>query len=232
MKKKLFIAGVSLFMIFQSCTNEELSSQSDPQMMKTEINSSSTAGRSASESHTLKGFVANQLAIDAEIKTLLDEEVNINYSAIQAGLGNVKTNEELEQLYRNANVTHAEELVSLYKELSLHTEAFIKSNKDFYSSYNEEDRARLITAEIDSQIGYHEESGIMSKANCHANYVKASNRCMRNYAITMSFAAVSGFVSFGASTVIGAAAATAVMIACNSDADEDYHDCVHAGGTP
>ncbi|GAB0155366.1 hypothetical protein CHRYSEOSP005_06270 [Chryseobacterium sp. Alg-005] len=230
MKKKLFVAGACLLLVFQSCNNEELS-QGNTQMMKTETSGDAIMGRAAAESQTLQGFVANQLAIDAEIKAILDSETNVDYSMIQAGLEKVQTTEELEQLYRDANVNRAEELISLYNELNLHSEAFIKSNPDFYSNNTEEVRTKLITAEIDAQIGYSDDSAMM-KANCHANFVKASKRCMRNYAITMSFAAVSGFISFGASTVVGAAAATAVMIACNADADEDYHDCVQDGGTP
>ena len=225
MKKNLFVTGMLFLQIFQSCNNDELSLQN-----VTSTTEKSNTSRLAFDSKTLSGFVSNQLILQAQVKELLVVEKNVDYSMIQSGLQNVKTIEDIHLLYKNANITHGEELISLYKEMSLNAETFIKNNSDFYSKYNKEERLEIITKEIDSQLRY--DDGLSSKVDCHTNFVKASNRCMRNYAISMTGVAVSGFFSFGVGTVVGGAVATTMMVACNSDADSDYHDCVKGGGQP
>lgn len=232
MRKKLFATGVFLLLVFQSCNNnEELSYQDNAQMIKVETSGDAVFAKLAAESQTLQGFVANEIAIAAQIKTLLDNEVNVNYSMIQTGIGNVKTVEELELLYRNANVSHAVELISLYEELSLNTQTFINSNPEFYSLYTEEERTEFINNEIDTQLEYNEAS-VFAKTNCHANFVKASKRCMKKFAMEVGLAAIGGIFTGGTTAVIGSGVATVNMIMCNADADEDYHDCVHEGGQP
>jgi len=229
MRKKLLLIGViSLLSISQSCSNsEELSSKNTSQVEKT----NGMSNRMMSNSKSLSGYVSDILSIQTEIKSILDNESNANFSMIQSGIENVKTVEDLKLLYRNANVIHVEELISLYTEMSQSSETFIKSNSEFYTNFNEEKRKQIIYNEIDTQLGYNEFSET-ARTNCHANFTKASGRCMRNYAIAMTGVAVSGFFSFGVGTVVGGAVATTMMIMCNSDADADYHDCVHDGGQP
>ncbi|RKT01123.1 hypothetical protein [Chryseobacterium defluvii] len=232
MRKKLFVAGACMLLAFQSCNNnDELSGQDHSTITKTETTNQSSVSRVTSDSQSLSGYVSNQIATQTEIKNLLDNETNVDYSAIQAGLQNIQTIEELELLYKNANVVRAEELVSLYEELNSNTEIFINSNRDFYANYSEEDRLRLLSAEIDSQLSYND-SETFARTNCHANFVKASKRCMKKFAMEVGLAAIGGIFTGGTTAVIGSGIATVNMIMCNADADEDYHDCVHEGGQP
>lgn len=231
MKTKLSIAGVLFLLAFQSCDNrasEELSSQNGT--IKVSSSKGNNLARLSFDSKSLSGYISNQLALQLEVKNLLDNEKNVDYSLIQSELQNVETIEQLELLYKNANILHGEELISLYNEMNSNSEIFINNNKDFYTKYTQDQRSTLIIEEIDRQLGY--DDNLAARVNCHANFVKASNRCMRNYAISMTGVAVSGFFSFGVSTVVGGAVATTMMVMCNSDADEDYHDCVKGGGQP
>lgn len=230
MRKKLFVVGVlSLLSIFQSCNNgEEISNEKNSSVEKT---ASSYSSRLTSDSKTLSGYVTNILATQTEIKSILDSENNANFAMIQSGMQNVKTVEDLELLYRNANVTHIEELISLYESMGNNSEIFINNNPDFYSNYTEKNRSELIINEIDIQLGY-TEGDLQARTNCHNNYVKGNKRCLRNFAITMTGVAVSGFFSFGVSTVVGGAVGTIMLQACVHDTEIDYSDCVKDGGTP
>ena len=231
MRKKLFVVGVlSLLSIFQSCNNgEEISNEKNSSVEKT---ASSYSSRLTSDSKTLSGYVANILATQTEIKSILDSESNANFAMIQSGMQNVKTIEDLELLYRNANITHIEELISLYKNISTDSETFSKSNPEFYSRYTDEERLNLLTQEIDSQLGYSEAEGLSARTNCHAVFMKATRRCMRNYAIEIAGSVAVGVFTGGIGGGIAAGIATVHMIACNGDADIDYHDCVEEGGQP
>lgn len=231
MRKKLLVIGIlSLLSIFQSCNNDGELSTNDNNSSITET-TNSYGSRLASDSKTLSGYITNILSIQTEIISILDSESNANFAMIQSGMQNVKTVKDLELLYRNANVTHIEELISLYETMGSNSETFIKSNPDFYSNYTEEKRSELMISEIDNQLGYIDDD-LQARTNCHNNYVKANNRCLRNFAITMTGVAVSGFFSFGVSTVVGGAAATIMVQFCVHDAEIDYSDCVHDGGTP
>lgn len=232
MKKKLFVAGMLFLLTFQSCSNnDELTGQESGAKIEKSNISNRLNARSA-DSKSLSGFIANQLSIEAEIKDLLDNESKVDYSGIQLGLDKIRTIEELQSLLKSSNIVEAEKLILLYQEMDSNNEMFINSNPEFYSKYNEEERQKILTAEIDSRLGYNEETGALAKTNCQANFTKASNRCMRTYAIAMAGVAVSGFFSLGVGTAVGGTVATIAMIACNSDAEDDYHDCVKDGGQP
>lgn len=220
MKKQLFIAGMLFLLVAQSCSsNDELSSQNDQQ--KKEMDN-----RLTSDSKTLSGYIKNQLTISTKIKDLLDQEKGADFSMIQTGLEKVKTVDDLKMLYKNANVKNIDQLITLYQELNSNTQTFVGNNPDFYSKYKEEERLSLLTNEIDSQLDASNIFGT-ARANCQGNFATASKRCMRNYLMSMTVAVVGGTISFGAGAIIAGAAATAVMIACNSDAESDYHTCMN-----
>jgi hypothetical protein len=231
MKKNLFVTGILCLLMFQSCNNTN-DSLIDQEHAKVGNQSSINQSISDSKSLSLSGFIANQILIETKIKDLLDNESKVNYSEIQLGLDKIKTIEELQSLLKNANISEAEQLISLYQQLGSNTEKFINSNPEFYSKYSEEERQNLLITEIDSQLGYDEVLGITAKTNCHANFVKASNRCMKKFVMETGLAVVGGIFTGGTTAVLGGAAATIGLVMCNADADEDYHDCVHEGGQP
>lgn len=229
MRKKLFVAGALFLLVFQSCSSsEDLSTGQDPNMKVTQ-KASLKNGRSSSG--TLANYVSAQLNIQSEIKNILDNEKNADFSLIQSRIDRVKTVEELEKLYKSAKIERSRELISMYEKMRNNSQAFRDSNADFYSKYNEEERGRMLTNEIDQQLGYDENARMANGRNCQAGYVRASNRCMRNYAITMGGAVLVGVFSGGTGAVIGGAVATTNMIVCNSDAETDYRTCVRDGGT-
>ncbi|UZT99962.1 hypothetical protein ODZ84_10515 [Chryseobacterium fluminis] len=164
------------------------------------------------------------MIIETKIKDLLNQEKGANFSMIQAGLEKVKTIDDLKLLYKNANVKNIDQFIALYQEQESNANFFIKNNSEFYSKYSKEERHMLVTEEIDAQLN---QLGTVLKADCQTKFATASRRCMRNYAMSMTVAVVGGAISFGAGAVLAGAAATAVMIACNADAEADYHTCMH-----
>lgn len=228
MRKKLFVAGVLFLLVFQSCSsNEDLSSNRDA-ALKVEGNNSLKNGREGSG--ILSKYVSDQLNIQSEIKSILDNEKNADFSLIQSKIDRVTTVEELESLYKSAKIERSRELISMYEKMRDDSQAFRDSNAGFYSKFTEEERTRMLTNEIDQQLNYNENDGVTGRRNCQAGYVRASNRCMRNYAITMGGAVLVGIFSGGTGAVIGGAVATTNMIVCNSDAETDYRGCVREGG--
>lgn len=230
MRKKLLMAGVLFLLIFQACSsNEDLSTGQNSSTKTIQKNVLRTA---RSDSGTLSDYVSTQLSIQSEIKNLLDNEKDADFSLIQSGIDRVNTVEELESLYNSAKIGRSRELISMYEKMNDNSLAFRESNADFYSKYTEEERTRMLTNEVDLQLNYDESTRMANGKDCQAGFVKASNRCMRNYAITMGGAALVGIFSGGTGAVIGGAVATTNMIVCNSDAETDYRGCVREGGKP
>ncbi|SDL96209.1 hypothetical protein [Chryseobacterium taihuense] len=229
MKKKLTSIGLLLLLSYnQSCSNTNDEIMFDESAKTSQI-INNVKRVSASDSKSLKGYVSNILAINNEIKALIDNDKTANFSYISANIGTVKSLDELQQLYKQANVTHSNDLIQLFQQANTETEIFINSNENFYTNFDEVKRSEMILNEIDNQLGF-EDYGLSARTNCQANFSKQQGRCMRNYAISMTGVAVSGFFSFGVSTVVGGAVATTMMMACIHDSEEDYWDCVHAGG--
>lgn len=232
MKKNLFVVGACLLLMLQSCHNtDDLSGQDT--VVKTESSTKTLSRKGETDNQTLSGYVKNQLAIQAEIKAIMDTEINADISLIQSRINSVQTVAELEALYREAKIERFNDLISLYTNMADNTQAFRNANPEFYSQYTEEKRASILTQEIDLQLNYGEETDLTERIrNCHAEFTSATRRCMRNFAIEVGMSAVGGIFTGGAGAIIGGGAATVHMVVCNSDADSDYHGCVRAGGKP
>lgn len=228
MRKKLFIVGTMFLLVFQSCSsNEDLSTGKDSNADLTQKVSLKN-GKLSSEA--LSNYVSVQLSIQSEIKSILDNEKNANFSVIQSGINRINTVEELEILYKSAKVEHSKELISMYEKLRDNSKSFRDSNSDFYSKYNEGERRKMLTNEIDQQLGYNENGTLTGRRNCHSAFMTASNRCMRDYAIEIGGSVLVGVFTGGVGGVIAGGIATAHMVVCNSDAESDYQGCVRNGG--
>ncbi|WBV58767.1 hypothetical protein PFY10_09935 [Chryseobacterium daecheongense] len=229
MRKKLLMAGVLFLLIFQACSsNEDLSTGQNSSTKTIQKNVLRTA---RSDSGTLSDYVSTQLSIQSEIKNLLDNEKDADFSLIQSGIDRVKTVEELESLYNSAKIGRSRELISLYEKMNDNSLAFRESNADFYSKYTEEERTRMLTNEVDLQLNYKETTDTADRRrNCQSAFVTAGNRCMRNYAIEIGGSVLVGVFTGGVGGVIAGGMATTHMIVCNSDAETDYRSCVRSGG--
>ncbi|MEY8761682.1 hypothetical protein [Chryseobacterium tongliaoense] len=231
MKKNLFVVGACLLLMLQSCHNtDDLSGQDTT--VKTESHSKAFSRLGETNNQTLPDYVKNQLAIQAEIKAILDSEPNADHFLIQSRINSVTTVDELETLYKEAKIVRFNDLISSYTNMADNTQAFRNANQGFYTKYTEEQRKVMLAQEIDLQLSYTEDAGVMARRNCHLEFTSASRRCMRNFVIEVGMSAIGGIFTGGAGAIIGGGAATVHMVVCNSDADSDYHGCVKAGGKP
>ncbi|MBK1897968.1 hypothetical protein [Chryseobacterium paridis] len=221
------MVGALFLLVFQSCSsNEDLSNFQDSSLTVSE--KVSLKSREAS-SRNLSEYVSTQLSIQSDIKDIMDNEKNADFSMIQSEIERIKTSEELEKLYKAAKIVHIKELITLYEKMRDQSQSFRDSNADFYAKYNDDERTRILTNEIDLQLGY---TGRMANVttNCQSSFATASKRCMRNYAIEIGGSVLVGVFTGGVGGAIAGGLATAHMVACNSDAESDYHTCVRGGG--
>lgn len=218
MKKTVFILFAMSFLLL-SCDKENLETQNTNGVLKDDkrINSQKRI-----IDNKLSDFITECIALNNQILTIL-EESNSDIKSTSQNLDDIKDEAELLRYFEKLKISKPDKLVRLTKELSIQTEIFYRDNKEFYE-IPEADRFEIIMQEIDSQLNY--EAHTSAKRTCKEQWAIDDARCERTFWIGVSFAAASGFVSFGWSTVIGYAAVQANMIVCKADANADYEACI------
>ena len=112
----------------------------------------------------------------------------------------------------------------LFEELSRNIELFLLSISNL-ENYSQKEIEMIVINEIKKQYS-EKNSNLFNKAGfCEDALNSASSNCEENYAISVAVVVVSGFWSFGVGTVIGYAAATALMVKCYEDASAAYREC-------
>ncbi|RMZ57966.1 hypothetical protein D1632_16810 [Chryseobacterium nematophagum] len=228
MERKLFVAAVLSIITLQSCHDEDVLIQESTVSIEKNMN----IAYRGSESNMISEYVQKQLSVQYEIKEIVEKEKNINFPLLQSKMGRVSTIEELEALYKEAGIHNIKELIERYERLKRNTIDFQQTHSDFFLQYNEEKRRELLISEMDRQLGNLGNNGLLARNDCHAGFVRASKMCMRNYGIEVVGSAAVGAFTGGVGGVIAGSIATAHMVACNSDAERDYHICVKEGGKP
>lgn len=200
-----FLASLILITSFQSCQNEI-----------EDLDSSFSI-------KTLQEFTIKHVEISENIFNLIKEEKNIDIETFSLSLKKIKTNKELFTVLKKSGISKYEKLLSLFQDLANNTEQFLKTNPQIYN-YSELEIEDLITKEIDKAIELNDLS--QNTRSCASQNQAAESRCLRSYAIAMGAATISGAISFGIGTFIGMGAASAILVICLEDANDDYQDCL------
>ncbi|WP_046744710.1 hypothetical protein [Kordia zhangzhouensis] len=115
-------------------------------------------------------------------------------------------------------------LVIINEQIQDNIVNFLNSNPQLLNlTYDE--IMEIITVEIDNQLNSNTFDN-KSYESCLEKYNEATDRCTRNYAISMAGAGVAAFITGGTAFPIAFATATAVAALCQSDATDDYNECL------
>lgn len=178
-------------------------------------------------SEQLTETIKEHLLITDEISKIFLEEKDIDFEKLNDFPAYFSSRKELSESFKSANFKNEEKISILFKKLSDNLENFLLSIEDI-ESYNKKDLENLLSNEIKKQFALKAKnnSKYLSKAGyCENALNEASGNCGENYAISLAVLVASGFISFGWGTIIGYAAANAIMIKCHDDASAAYRTC-------
>ncbi len=204
LRKPYFCIFLSSIILFSSCYNS-----SNDILSSEEINTLA-----------MEKYVEKHISLTNELAGIFAEEKNIDINILSSSPDYFNSIDEFKTFLKDARVVKALEIANLSSEIQNNTDKFLQN----LSIVNKEEINNLISAEINRQIN---NNLYLSKSSdiCRDNWLRARERCERNFAIAIAGLAISGFFTLGLGTVIGAGVAGTVLILCGNDAANDLTEC-------
>ena len=148
---------------------------------------------------------------------------NVKNKNLSLELYNAKSESELKVILRNNGVERVDEFINLLKKQQLSQNEFINNNKEFYNSFNEQERTNIVNKEI---AKIYEVSTSSTSRSCAEQYKIDWQRNDRNYALCLGGAIATAWTSGGVGGLIVGAGCVAMKHFGEQDAIEDYKDCL------
>ncbi len=170
---------------------------------------------------SLTSYAERHIEITDRLYKILENERNIDINVL---LSEIEIDEsKVSETLAKANFTEFNEISKIFDKLNLIGNVLVESNP-YLKNIDENEIERIISKEIDKQV-YLDDSNHELFHSCDRAYEQARDGCGDNYAISLAVVAISGAVSFGVGTAIGAVGATGVLVYCLERARGHYNDC-------
>ncbi len=134
--------------------------------------------------------------------------------------------ESFKKFLINNNFTDINKILTVSEDISNNLNSYLSSIKAG-ELMTETEVSEVLITEIRKQQQIKKETQNSIDRSCMSALDNALENCGENYASSLVLVIVSGFISFGITTIIGYAGATAIMVKCCDDAAIAYEDCIN-----